>query len=146
MKRAKLILTALMSVLFFLSLNAQHYTVQYTNQSGDDYRLERKIKKGIRSGELSKKEVRKLKHELDKIEHLKRKAWRNGHLSRKERKRINHALNDFDRLFYKYMNNRKFRHRSHDRNYDRYDRWEDDYDTNYDYYYGNKGKKGKRRH
>jgi hypothetical protein len=144
MKTIKSILTAILGLFFLNGLNAQVLTFYTTNTyHGPEKHISRKIKAGIRSGELTRGEVKDLKREYRKIERIKRDAWRNGHLNRHERKRIDRAMFEFDRLLHRYLHNHR----------DRYDRYDHDqrgkygynenwdwYNDEYDYYY-----KGKRR-
>jgi hypothetical protein len=141
MKTIKLFLAAIMSVLFVFTLSAQKYTYhRVVKYHGPDRVITKKINKGIRSGELTKREVKDLRREYRQIEKMKRKAWRNGHLSRRERARINHAMYDFERLLDRYLHNHRDRYDRYDR-YDRHhrDRYRDDWDwyndDDYDYYY-----------
>ena len=143
MKKAKLFLTAIMSLFLVVGINAQRGIHTVVHYHGPEKKIEKKIKKGIRSGKLTKKEVKDLKRELRYIDKIKSRAWRDGHLNRWERKKINKASHDFDRLLNKYLHNHKHRKNRH------YDDWyQDDWrynDNDYDYYYKNKNKK-KRRH
>lgn len=143
MKTTKILLTAIMSMFLVFGINAQSFTTYQVKYRGPDMRIDQKIKRGIRSGELTKREVKDLKHEYRKIEMMKRKAWRNGHLNRHEERRINHAMQDFNRLLDRYLHNRKDRKYRYDHQRDRYDndwRWNDN--DEYDYYH----KKKRNRH
>lgn len=144
MKRTKLLLATIMSILLAFGLNAQSFTHAQPKNFRADQRIKKKIKHGIRSGKLNKRELKDLKSEYRKIEKMKRRAWRDGHLSRRERHRIDHAMHDFDRLLHRYLHNRIDRydryhgdkHRYHsDRDWD----WDDDHNyNNRDYYHRKK--------
>lgn len=146
MKTTKLFLAAIMSIFFTIGMSAQprtHYVINH--HYGPEKRIEKKIKHGIRSWELTKWEVKDLKREYRKIERIKRDAWRNGHINRHERRRIERATFAFDRLLDSYLHNRRDRYERH-HNHQRYDRYYDEhwnwYNDEYDYYYkGNKSRK-----
>jgi hypothetical protein len=66
---------------------------------------QKRIHQGIRSGELTKGEVRKLEREQKRIHRGKRKAWSDGELTPKERVRIEHRQNRASRHIYKAKHN-----------------------------------------
>ena len=142
MKKGKILLTVLTSLLFPWLLNAQIHTFAAVHSPNPEYQVEKKIKRGIREGRLTKREVKHLKREFRDIRNLQDRAWRDGDLSRRERKRIDHEMREFDRMLHHYLNNSE-RQRPHrkDRNWDGEDwGWDDNDRDNYDYYYGKKGR------
>jgi hypothetical protein len=137
MKTTKLLLSIIMGILLSFGLNAQVFTYHHSADHSPEQRISKKIKKGIRSGELSKREVKNLKKEYRKIENMKRKAWRDGYIDRRERRRINHAMYDFDLLLNHYLHNRIDRHDRYRSDKHRYDSdWNWDWDN--DYHYNNR--------
>jgi|GEM_PF-4784059 hypothetical protein len=143
MKKAKFIIATLLSVFILYGVDAQHRSFNCADDSGPDIRIEKKIKKGIRSGDLTRKEVRHLENELAYIDKLKRKAWRNGRLNNREESKIRKHMYKFDRLLDEYLYNRH--HRLNSRNSEKYDhRNGTSRDDEYDFYYRNKKHYNKR--
>ncbi len=54
---------------------------------------ERAIREGVRRGELSRHEARRLQSEQEDIRYLMRRMGRDGRLDYRERERLNHLLN-----------------------------------------------------
>ncbi|MBX6393674.1 MAG: hypothetical protein IRY96_09370 [Burkholderiales bacterium] len=63
-------------------------------------RQRQEIRAGIRRGELTRQEARKLLREHERIAQLKARYERDGRLSRDEREKLWHALNRVQRAIY----------------------------------------------
>lgn len=96
------------------------YDYSYRNGRGNDYvfrnnrdpyydkidrRQHRRIQKGLRHGQLTRKEARVLRRKQDKIARLERRFKRDGWLSRKEQKILNKHLNKNHRLIRRFKQN-----------------------------------------
>jgi hypothetical protein len=75
-----------------------------------EYREQKRINQGIRSGELTRREARVLEGRLARIRIDERFAKADGHLSYRERARLNRELNRESRDIYRQ------KHDSQDRN------------------------------
>ncbi len=87
-------------------------------------RQEHRIKKGIRSGELTKREAAKLRKNQRRVERMYDRFTDNGRLSRKERKKLQQALDKNSKKIYRLKHNdrqRDYRARHHKR-HDRFER------------------------
>lgn len=71
-----------------------------------------RIRQGIKSGELTRHEMIKLKNEQKRIRQYTKRAVRDGHLSRSERRTIDRMQDRAGRHIYKAKHNRHYRHRS----------------------------------
>lgn len=58
---------------------------------------ERRIDRGITSGQLNEREADRLSHQQDRIDNMENKAKADGTVTNKERARIEHAQNDASR-------------------------------------------------
>lgn len=107
-------------------LSAQTYAAHqdHRQRGGDEF--DWYIRKGVRSGELSDRELHKLRMEWKHVEHVKRQAYDHGRVTRREERRIWEAEKEFEKMLHVFMNNRE---RDHHRKYekrhreDRYDRY-----------------------
>ena len=70
---------------------------------------ERRINQGVRSGELTHHEARKLRNDERNIRADKRMARANGHVSRGERRYIRHQENRTSRAIYRDKHNGRVR-------------------------------------
>jgi hypothetical protein len=68
-----------------------------------------RIAHGIRTGELTRREVRMIEREQKKLRKMKRRALRDGYVTRKERKRIKRAEKKLSRLITQQKNDRQTR-------------------------------------
>lgn len=97
---------------------------------GDDNRNDRfeqrldrqhwRIEQGVRSGELTGREVKRLRKEQRHIAKTKRKFSRDGYLDRKERRQLRRKLNRASDRIYRLKQNERYRVGHQDR-YGRYD-------------------------
>lgn len=99
-----------------------------------DKRVERqqsRIRQGVKSGELTRKEAKKLRSQQKKIAKLERKFSKDGHLSRHERKKLERHQDKASKRIYRLKHNDDIRGHRHGRYKKHYYR-----DHDYDYGYG----------
>jgi hypothetical protein len=72
---------------------------------------ELRIRQGVRSGELTRREARRLQAEQDRIRFEEYRARRDGFVSPRERARIQRRLDDSSRNIYREKNDRQDRFR-----------------------------------
>ncbi len=70
-----------------------------------DHRQTRRIRQGIRSGEITRPEVRRLKKEQRRIDRAYRRASADGHLNRREGRRLNKMQDRASRHIYRAKHN-----------------------------------------
>ena len=116
-------------------------------------RQERRVERGVRSGQLTDKEARQLRKTLQKTANKQHKYLRDGVLSREERRALAKRLDKSSELIRQLASNDRYRGYSNhkDRRYDgyRYDRYDrlGEHDSwrygsdlyRYDYRYGSPG-------
>jgi hypothetical protein len=68
----------------------------------------RSIHMGLRSGELTRSEARRLRKEANRLEGIKARAWRDGVISRREAKRIRKAEKRLKKNIIREMNDRQY--------------------------------------
>ena len=92
--------------------NQKNYNIRtyYRNDNLSIRSFERRIQKGVRSGELTRKETRKIKHELERLIRYENKVYRNGHVSRRESKKLRNMQISLDKMIYNAKHNRRHRH------------------------------------
>ncbi|MCP4283953.1 MAG: hypothetical protein GY792_05820 [Gammaproteobacteria bacterium] len=88
------------------------------------------IKEGVRSGELTRKEAKRLRKQNRHIAELEHSFWRDGHLSRYERRTLHSELNAASDRIYRLKHNDRYRDQHH-RGHHKPDRHRDYY--YYDY-------------
>ena len=107
----------------------------------DDYREYRfeqridrqkdRIRHGVKNGELTRKEAKKLRRQNRHIAKLERRFTRDGHLDRYERRTLRQELNQANRKIRKLKHNDRYRDRGYVRQYHnyhyypRYERYDD---------------------
>lgn len=77
-----------------------------------DQRIERqhkRIKKGVRNDQLTKKEAKKLRKQHRRIKKLNQKFQKDGHLNRYERKTLRQELDLANKRIYRLKHNRRYR-------------------------------------
>jgi hypothetical protein len=92
----------------------------YDKHGGIWDRLERqqsRIEQGIDSGELTRKEAKRLKKQQRKVRWLFREFRDDGHLSKHERRKLNQKLDRISSNIWEFKHNHKTRYR---KSYDRY--------------------------
>ena len=72
-----------------------------------EQRQEKRIKQGVASGEINKKEERRLKMEQARIKRMEERAKKDGVVSKREKKHINHAQNHASKRIIKKKHNKK---------------------------------------
>lgn len=92
-------------------------------------RFERRIDHGWETGELTRRELRKLERKLGKIDRLKHEFWEDGRLSRHERRILREKRDRLSHAIYRMKHNdRRARFRQRNRFEDRH--------FSFDYYDG----------
>ena len=102
MKKGKMIL--LVMAIMAMTIQAQTETPKI-NQRQKEQQL--RIKQGVKSGELTHKEARKLEKEQIKIQHDKKIAKANGVVTKKERRHILNEQQRASKKIYKKKHNKK---------------------------------------
>lgn len=82
--------------------NAQERTPVITARQHNQHR---RINQGVRSGQLTRNEIRNLRNDERRISAEKRMARANGHVSRAERRALRHAENRTSRAIYRDKHN-----------------------------------------
>lgn len=82
------------------------------------YNQESRINQGVRSGQITREEYRRLENEQARIRQMEAAAKRDGHVTRSERARIEHAQDHASRHIYQEKHDRDSRwshwwHRRH---------------------------------
>jgi len=98
-----------------------------------EQRLDRqnwRILQGVRSGELTRKEAKRLRKQHRRIARLEHRFGRNGHLNRYERGRLRRELNAASDRIYRLKHNGRYRDRHH-RVHHKPERYQ--HDDDYDY-------------
>lgn len=80
-----------------------------------DQRQTRRIRQGIRSGEITRPEVRRLKKEQRRIDNAYLRASADGHLNQRERQRLNKMQDRASRHIYRAKHNHANRRLHHHR-------------------------------
>ena len=81
-------------------------------------RQQQRIDRGVRSGDLTPREARRLDHGQDRIDRMQRHARADGHVDRNERHRIQREVAHQDRRIYRERHDRQ-RWGGHDQGYHR---------------------------
>jgi uncharacterized protein HemX len=111
MKRTTLIIIALATAIIFGSAFAQETaqskpvkTPRITKKQVDQ---NKRIKQGVKSGKLTKRETKKLQKEQAKIRHDKKKAKSDGKITPQERQKIRREQRKAGRDIYRLKHNNK---------------------------------------
>src|SRR2546426_4970539 len=102
----KQIVTFLLAALFVLGMSALSMAGPRGEINRREYREQKRINRGIRSGELTRREADRLEEGLAKIKTDERFARMDGDLSYRERVRLNRELNHESREIYRHKHNR----------------------------------------
>ena len=108
----KLIFIAPLAGLLAMPVYAHHYDDD--GYSRFDKRVERqksRIREGVKSGELTRKEASKLRNQQKKITKLERKFTKDGHLSRQERKKLEKKQDKASKKIYRLKHNDRYKGR-----------------------------------
>ncbi len=84
-------------------------------------RQQHRIERGVRSGDLTRNEARRLERGQDRIDRMQHRAYSDGYVSRSERSRIHREVERQDRRIYRERHDRQYAKR-HYRDDDRHDR------------------------
>ena len=89
---------------------------RYHDDSYDGNRFEQRldrqhlrIKQGVRSGELTRKEAKRLRKQHRRIARLENKFWNDGHLTRHERRTLRRKLDAASDRIYRLKHNDRYR-------------------------------------
>ena len=95
--------------------NGYHYATRFEQRID---RQHRRIERGVRSGELTRKEAKHLRKQLRRIARLERRYTRDGFLDRHERRKLHSKLNVASDRIYRLKHNNRYREpRRHDHHY-----------------------------
>ena len=101
----KRLVSVLLSGALFLGLSA----VCFAGINGRQYREQRRIREGIRSGELTRREAGRLEAEQARIRVDERFARRDGYISPRERARLDRELDRASHDIYRQKHDRRDR-------------------------------------
>ena len=101
----KRLVSVLLSGALFLGLSA----VCFAGIDGRQYREQRRIREGIRSGELTRREAGRLEAEQARIRVDERFARRDGYISPRERARLDRELDRANHDIYRQKHDRQDR-------------------------------------
>ena len=76
-------------------------------------RQQHRIDRGVRSGDLTRSEARRLDHGQNRIDHMQSRARADGHVSRQERARIHKEVARQDQRIYRERHDRQVSRRDH---------------------------------
>ncbi len=112
----KTVLVIPMAALLAMPVYANHGN--YDGHAHFDKRMERqksRVRQGVQSGELTRKEASELRHQQKKIAKQARKFSRDGHLDRNERQKLERKLDKASHRIYRLKHNDRNRHAQHGR-------------------------------
>jgi len=105
MKLFKTLLTAPLVCLLAMPVYAHHPDEGYARYDKRVERQQSRIRHGIKSGELTRKEATQLRQQQKKIAKLARKFNRDGYLSRHEKKKLEKKQDKASNRIYKLKHN-----------------------------------------
>ena len=106
MKKLGMIMAIFLTITAFLSVNAS-----YAGRAGKrQVNQQKRIHQGVKSGEVTKREYKRLQREQAGIQRSKKRAWSDGQLTRKEKLRLEHRQDKASRHVY------RAKHNDYDRN------------------------------
>ena len=94
----------------------RYYDDGYHHANRLEHRIDRqhrRIERGIHSGELTRKESKRLHKRLRQIAKLKRRYTRDGFLDRHERRKLHSKLNAVSNRIYRLKHNDRYREQHH---------------------------------
>ena len=115
MKKIITLITIPLISMLAMPAMAGHGHDNYSRYDRFDKRMDRqawRIKKGIRSGELTPYEARKLRKQQRRIARMKYRYMSDGYLSHWERKKLNRTLNKASSRIYEFKHNNRYRYRT----------------------------------
>jgi hypothetical protein len=104
----KKIFSLLVSVVFFLGASAVSMAA-HRGINARQHREQHRITRGIRSGELTRIEARRLEARMSRINRYERHARSDGYLSLRERTHLQRQLNRESRAIYRQTHDRQDR-------------------------------------
>lgn len=112
MKLFKTLLTAALVCMLAMPVYAHHQDEGYARYDKRVERQQSRIRQGIKSGELTRKEAAQLRQQQKKIAKLARKFNRDGYLSRHEKKKLEKKQDKASNRIYRLKYNDQYkRHR-----------------------------------
>jgi hypothetical protein len=118
MKSAIAIITAAVLGIQAMPVQAKHYEREFSFYDRVQQRQDnqyRRIQDGIRTGELTHKEARRLRKQQRYIAHLKYRFLNDGRLNRYEYRTLNKELDQASDHIYRLKHNDRYRHHHHDK-------------------------------
>ena len=105
----KRVVSLFVAALCVLGVSAVSFAGQRGYIDKREYREQRRINQGIRSGELTRREAERLEAGMARIRVDERFARSDGHISFRERERLNRELNRESRAIYGQKHDRQDR-------------------------------------
>lgn len=106
MRKTNILISIIISGLFLLSATQVWASGRHGNRQ---YNQQKRIHHGIRSGDLTRGEYRRLQHEQWRVRHAERRAWSDRRLTWRERERLFRMRDRASRHIYRAKHNRAFR-------------------------------------
>jgi len=97
----KRIVNILLSVIFVLAMGASVLAQTTPSVDRREHRQQKRIKRGVKSGELNKREAARLEEQQARTRRLEAKAKSDGTVTPKERARLQHRENKTSRHVYR---------------------------------------------
>ena len=101
----------LLGMLVTPAIAGRYYDDGYHNSRFEQRidRQQQRIEQGVRSGELTRKEAKRLRKQLRHIARLERRYTLDGHLDRYERKKLHNKLDVASNRIYRLKHNDRYR-------------------------------------
>ncbi|HVP70615.1 MAG TPA: hypothetical protein VMS45_04765 [Gemmatimonadaceae bacterium] len=103
MKRIDAVVIAMLAMLMLASVASA--SVATPNVERREWRQDQRIRQGVKSGELTRPEARRLVRGEARIDRMEWRAKRDGHVSPRERAHLQRALNHESRRIYRLKHN-----------------------------------------
>lgn len=97
----KRIVSILVSVTFVLGLGLSAMAQKTKSVDNREHRQQKRIKQGVKSGELNKREAARMETQQARTKRLEAKAKSDGKVTAKERARLQHRENKTSRRIYR---------------------------------------------
>ncbi len=97
----KRIVSILLSVMFVLALGVTVSAQQTPGVDRREHRQQRRIRQGVRSGALTRREAARLERQQRRTRHIEAKAKSDGTVTRRERVRLQRRENRTSRHIYR---------------------------------------------
>lgn len=102
-------MVAILSVICLTAVLSAVSLAQTPGVTNRQVNQQKRIGQGVRSGELTRREVRRLEREQNQIRKMKVRARSDGEVTNRERARIHHEQNQSNRHIFRAKNNRRDR-------------------------------------